>query len=171
LILIVKKKIELEIYKYGLNWIIETYVKTKLKSTQWYLMVTLTRGILAMPRVPPRTWHVTFLLFFSKNNNNLNLKKNKKNHRLTGGTPLTTLVISIWKRPNWSTFSKVEMQLTFFYNQVPDWHTSTKVSTIRVIKPYFLVATMNMWNIEFIWMEIKKEKLKIFNQNLIFKMK
>jgi len=42
------------------------------------------------------------------------IKKNKKNHRLTRGTLLTALVISVWKGPNWSTFSKGGMQLTLF---------------------------------------------------------
>ena len=42
------------------------------------------------------------------------LIKNKKNHRLTCGTSLTALVNSVWKGPNWNTFSKVGMQLTLF---------------------------------------------------------
>jgi len=45
---------------------------TKLKSTQWHLIVTLTRDIVmpcgtTMPRVTQGTWHVAFLFFFKKN--------------------------------------------------------------------------------------------------------
>jgi len=39
---------------------------TKSKSTQWHLIVILTRGT-NNATCHTRTWHVAFLLFFSKN--------------------------------------------------------------------------------------------------------
>jgi len=117
-------------------------MRTKSKSTQWHLIVILTRGI-AMSRDTNNatchtqdleTWHFYFL-FFKKLKKKL--KKIKKTTDWHVARWLTALVNSVWKGPDWSTFSKVEMQLTIFLNRVPIWHTSPKLDTIRVIIPKF----------------------------------
>jgi len=69
--------------------------------------MTLTCGIIISCDIDCHVLHTGtshVVLFFFKN-----LKRIKKNHKLTCDTLLTALINSVWKGPNWNTFSKVGM--------------------------------------------------------------
>jgi len=100
------------VYKYGLNWIKETYIEIRLKSRQWHLVVILTCDIILSRGTNIVTCHTRNLTHGHKKKCIRKIKKLKKRIKKLKEPKIymwhvvnAVRIYFFWKGPNCDTFS------------------------------------------------------------------